>query len=166
MTSRSENNSSYDTLSESDISDLELAAHTLTVVSDDEHETSALSDYDSESSYDPSILTDDEDFIDDGDDSDISDDSNDSSDSYEPDVATDSDEFDEFDKCSNDDDTTENDDCDSSTDDLKQGLLDDHTSEPSMLLTKSENPVGYCVAGAISVKRPGTIACINLQSGN
>jgi hypothetical protein len=165
MASKLEKTFLYEILSESDISELDLSADDLTVVSD-----AGGSDYDSASSYDsydPSISTEDEEFIDD---SNI--DSDDSNDSYEPESATDtddSDDSDEFESCSNyvgRDDTTKTDDCDSSIDESKQDLSGEQTSEKIALLEKCGNMVEYCVARSVSVKRPVTISCINFPSSN
>jgi hypothetical protein len=61
--------------SKRDVSELELIADRLAVFSADEREKPCALGYDSESSYDPSVLTEDEEFLDDTDDSCSSDDS-------------------------------------------------------------------------------------------
>jgi hypothetical protein len=55
--------------SKRDVSELELIADHLAVFSADEREKPCALGYDSESSYDPSVLTEDEEFLDDTDDS-------------------------------------------------------------------------------------------------
>jgi hypothetical protein len=108
-----------DALSESDISELELAANSPEVFSDDEPNTSEASSYDSESSYDPSIMTEDEEFIDDSNDSENSDSSSDFNDSNHSDNSDNSDISDDSDDSGGSDDS---DGCNSSAKDMKQEL--------------------------------------------
>jgi hypothetical protein len=55
----------HDVMFESEISELDLTCDGISGADTDEHETSESSDFSSESDYDPSVTTDDENFIDD-----------------------------------------------------------------------------------------------------
>jgi hypothetical protein len=118
---------SSDSESESDISELKLIPNILALLSANERDKPCALGYDSESSYDPSVLTEDEEFLDD------TDDSCSSNDSYRP---YDSDSDDSDDNGSEDSDSEDGDsedgdseDDDSGDDDFEDGDSGDDDSE-------------------------------------
>jgi hypothetical protein len=103
---------SSDSESESDISELKLIPNILALLSANERDKPCALGYDSESSYDPSVLTEDEEFLDD------TDDSCSSNDSYRP-----------YDSDSDDSDDNGSEDDDSGDDDFEDGDSGDDDSE-------------------------------------
>jgi hypothetical protein len=179
MSSESQQDLLHDLLSESDISELDLDAAGLTVVSSDESEAADASDCDSESSYDPSVATEDEEFIDDSDDSDNSNDSYEhqgSVDDSTDDDATGSDDSDEHDDTADSEtaasehanilgvETDSDSDC--STDDLEQGASSGRTRESSVSMHPLGKTAGYYKARTLAVKRCVPVTCIILGCAN
>jgi hypothetical protein len=113
-----------DSGSKRDISELELIADRLAVILADEREKSCALDYDSESSYDPSVLTEDEEFLDDTDDSCSSDDS------YRP-YDSDSDGSEDSDSEDSDSEDSDSEDSGSEDSDSEDSDSEDSDSEDS-----------------------------------
>jgi hypothetical protein len=188
MTSAPVYSSWHATLSDSDISELELAADGRAAMSTDEDETSDGSDYDSESSYDPSVLTEDEEFIDDSDGSS----SVASSDTYEFDESSDSaddsddtddsDELEGCDKSVDDDDGTDPADIallqiervsveadrnsESAADELQPATFVKRTPHSSASLHDFRHRMGYHAARAVCLERPIAFTCVDLGRGS
>jgi hypothetical protein len=188
MTSASVHSSWYDTLSDSDISELAHAANGRAAISTDDGESSDGSDFGSESSYDPSVLTEDEEFIDDADASS----SAASSDTYESDESGDSaddsddtDDVEDFEACDRsieDDDSADpagiallqtaralvEADCNggSTVDERKPATFVTRTSQSSAFLCGFQDGMGYHTAKAVCLKRPTAFTCIDLRRGS
>jgi hypothetical protein len=164
------------TLSDSNISELELAADGRAAMSTDEDETSDGSSFGSESSYDPSVLTEDEEFIDDSNGSS----SAASSDTYEFDESGDSaddgddtDNLEELEACDrsvDDDDSADPADItppqtacvslaadrnsESTADEPQPATLVKRTSHSSALSDDFRDQMGHHAARAVCIKRP------------
>jgi hypothetical protein len=188
MTSAPVYSSWHDTLSDSDISELELTADGRAAVSTDEDETSDGSDYGSESSYDPSVLTEDEEFIDDSDGSS----SAASSDTYEfdesRDSANDSDDTDDSDELEACDISVDDDygadpadpallqatrvfvkggrNSESTADELQPTTFVERTLQSSALSNDCRDWMGYHAARAVCLERPVALNCVDLGRGS
>jgi hypothetical protein len=194
MTSAPVYSSWHQTLSDSDISELELATDGRAALSTDEDETSDGSDFGSESSYDPSVLTEDEEFIDDADgfsstvssdtyefdeSGDSADDSDDSDDS---DDTVDSEELEACDRSFDDDDGAgsadiallqtarvsreANRNSESTVDELQPATLIKRTSQSPALLDDVQNRMGYHAARAVCLERPVAFTCVDVGRGS
>jgi hypothetical protein len=188
MTSVPVYSSWHDTLSDSDISELELAADGRAAMLIDKDETSDGSDYGSESSYDPLVLTEDEEFIDDSDGSS----SAASSDTYEFDESSDSadnsddtDDSEELEACDrsvDDDDGADPADIallqaarvsvkggrnsESTADELQPTTFVERRSQSSALSDDFRDRMGYHVARAVCLKRLVAFTCVDLGRGS
>jgi hypothetical protein len=191
MTSAPVYSSWHQTRSDSDMSELELAADGRAAVSTDEDETSDGSDFGSESSYDPSVLTEDEEFIDDADGSSSTvssdtyefDESGDSADdSDDSDDTVDSEELEACDRSFDDDDGADSADItllqtarvsretdrnsESTIDELQPRTFVKRTSQSSTLLDDVQNRMGYHAARAVCLERPVAFTCVDLGRGS